>query len=116
MNPMMMAEKLMFPTHTCLPIRWRAGCRESGTPGSAGGMAQTSWSDPAIGGAVPTHSSRVELGDLARAIKDFDAAIEMDPNEAGPHYNRGCAPRSAQVERSRCGTRPGVGRWLGKQA
>ena len=27
-----------------------------------------------------------------------------------------CAPRSAKVENSRYGARPGVGRWLGKQA
>ena len=32
----------------------RAGCRESGTPGSVGGMAQTSRSNPVTGGAVPT--------------------------------------------------------------
>ena len=28
------------------------------------------------------------------------------------YYNMSCAPRSAWVERSGCGTRPGVGRWL----
>ena len=35
-------------------VQWRAGCHESGKPGSVGRMAQSSRSNPAIGGAVPT--------------------------------------------------------------
>ena len=56
MHPTAMAEKSMFPTCGSKPIRGRAGCGESRTSGSVGGMAQTSRSSPAIGGAVPTQS------------------------------------------------------------
>ena len=35
--------------------------------------------------------SIAELGDLAGAIKDFDAAIGLDSNDANPYYNRGLA-------------------------
>ena len=41
--------------------------------------------------------SMAELGDLAGAIKDFDRAIGLAPNDANPHYNRGRAPRSARL-------------------
>ena len=60
--------------------------------------------------------ARAKLGKHRAAVADYDTAILLDPEDATAHYNRGGAPRSAQVERSRCGTRPGVGRWLGKQA
>ena len=40
----------------------------------------------------------------------------MGRRQCTEHYKIRRAPRSAWVERSRCGTRPGVGRWLGKQA
>ena len=54
MNPTATAEKPMFPIHLG-PIIWgRAGCGESRTSGSVGGMAQTSRRSLVIGGTVPT--------------------------------------------------------------
>ena len=40
----------------------------------------------------------------------------MGRRQCTEHYKIRRAPRSAWVERSGCGTRPGVGRWLGEQA
>ena len=57
-----------------------------------------------------------EMGEHRPALEDYDAALRLAPGDATAHYSRGGAPRSVQVERSRCGTRPGVGRWLGEQA
>ena len=31
------------------------------------------------------------MGDPARAIADFDAAIALDPDDAQQHINKGCA-------------------------
>ena len=40
----------------------------------------------------------------------------MGRRQCTEHYKIGGAPRSAWVERSKCGARLGVGRWLGEQA
>ena len=52
-------------------------------------MAQTSRSDPAIGGAVPTLLTYAEMGNPRRALEDLDRAIELDPQEATARYERG---------------------------
>ena len=42
--------------------------------------------------------------------------VDNGRSQCTEHYKIRRAPRSAWVERSGCGTRPGVGRWLGEQA
>ena len=56
-------------------------------------MAQTSRSDPAIGGAVPTQLTHVAMGRRHRAVKDLSRAIDLNPNLADAHYHRGMAYR-----------------------
>ena len=57
MNPTKMAEKQMFPTHGSDSSDGEPDAVKVASPVRRGGMAQTSRSSPAIGGAVPTHSS-----------------------------------------------------------
>ena len=54
MNPTRMAEKPMFPTHPSNPSDGEPDAVKVARPVRRGGMAQTSRSSPAIGGAVPT--------------------------------------------------------------
>ena len=54
MNPTTMAEKPMFPTHQSNPSDGEPDAVKVARPVRRGGMAQTSRSSPAIGGAVPT--------------------------------------------------------------
>ncbi len=53
MNPTRMAEKPMFPTHWSNPSDGEPDAVKVARPVRRGGMAQTSRSSPAIGGAVP---------------------------------------------------------------
>ena len=57
MNPTRMAEKPMFPTHRSNPSDGEPDAVKVARPVRRGGMAQTSRSSPAIGGAVPTQCS-----------------------------------------------------------
>ena len=60
MNPTKMAEKQMFPTHGSDSSDGEPDAVKVASPvrgGGGGVVAQTSRSSPAIGGAVPTHSS-----------------------------------------------------------
>ena len=73
--------------------------------------------------ALTNHSGNRGLIDLPLCLKGPARAGErngqgdgMGRRQCTEHYKIRRAPRSAWVERSRCGTRPGVGRWLGKQA
>ena len=51
-------------------------------------MAQTSRSDPAIGGAVPTLSALAELGQPRRAVEDFGRCIALDRGNVEALRNR----------------------------
>ena len=67
--------------------------------------------------ALVNHSGNESFIDIPVYLKGTDGSGDgMGRRQCTEHYKVRRAPRSAWVERSRCGTRPGVGRWLGKQA
>ena len=87
MNPTKMAEKQMFPTHGSDSFDGEPDAVKVASPGSAGGMAQTSRSSPAIGGAVPTHSVTVEdYVPPPRARRDCHFC-NPEPCRFGPNMN-----------------------------
>ena len=67
--------------------------------------------------ALTNHSGNRSFLDLPVYLKGRDGESDgMGRRQCTEHYKIRRAPRSAWVERSGCGTRPGVGRWLGEQA
>ena len=62
------------------------------------GMAQTSRSDPAIGGAVPTLLAHIELGQYRKAIEDFDQTTRLDPHHRDAEQEREIAVELAEEE------------------
>ena len=76
MNPTRMAEKPMFPTHRSNPSDGEPDAVKVARPVRRGGMAQTSRSSPAIGGAVPTQciERAKELAD--RSNEDLMSTLE----------------------------------------
>ena len=82
MNPTRMAEKPMFPTHRSNPSDGEPDAVKVARPVRGGGMAQTSRSSPAIGGAVPTqcHSikkSRYTAGQIAFALRQAEGGAPV---------------------------------------
>ena len=67
--------------------------------------------------ALVNHSGNESFIDIPVYLKGRDGSGDgMGRRQCTEHYKVRRAPRSAWVERSGCGTRPGVGRWLGEQA
>ena len=63
------------------------------------------------------HSGNASFVDLPVYLKGRDGGSDgMGRRQCTEHYKIRRAPGSAWVERSKCGTRLGVGRWLGEQA
>ena len=64
--------------------------------------------------ALINHSGNPNFVDLPVYLKGRNGHGDgMGRRQCTEHYKIRRAPRSAWVERSGCGTRPGVGRWLG---
>ena len=67
--------------------------------------------------AFINHSGNPNFVDLPVYLKGTDGQGDgMGRRQCTEHYKIRRAPGSAWVERSKCGTRLGVGRWLGEQA
>ena len=63
--------------------------------------------------ALTNHSCYESFIDIPVYLKGTDGSGDgMGRRQCTEHYKVRRAPRSAWVERSGCGTRPGVGRWL----
>ena len=66
---------------------------------------------------LTNHSGNHSFVDLPLYLKGRNGHGDgIGRRQCTEHYKIRRAPRSAWVERSGCETRPGVGRWLGKQA
>ena len=66
---------------------------------------------------LTNHSGNHSFVDLPVYLKGRDGGSDgMGRRQCTEHYKIRRAPRSAWVERSKCGARLGVGRWLGEQA
>ena len=67
--------------------------------------------------ALVNHSGNSSFIDLPLYLKGLDGHGDgIGRRQCTEHYKIRRAPRSAWVERSKCGARLGVGRWLGEQA
>ena len=67
--------------------------------------------------ALTNHSGSRSFVDLPVYLKGRDGEGDgIGRRQCTEHYKIARAPRSAWVERSKCGARLGVGRWLGEQA
>ncbi len=66
---------------------------------------------------LTNHSGNHSFVDLPLYLKGRNGHGDgIGRRQCTEHYKIRRAPRSSWVERSGCGIRPGVGRWLGKQA
>ena len=67
--------------------------------------------------ALTNHSGSRSHVDIPAYLKGRNGEGDgIGRRQCTGNYKIRRAPRSAWVERSQCGTRPGVGRWLGEQA
>ena len=104
MNPTRMAEKPMFPTHRSNPSDGEPDAVKVARPvRGGGGVAQTSRSSPAIGGAVPTQWNTVflRLADVASGLPDYDEQIllsSMDSEEDATGYSQRSAYNTVYEE------------------
>lgn len=82
-------------------------------------FADTKWEPPSIYAHLEWLATQLpfplHIVDNGRSLRE-DVKALINHSDSPNYVDIPGAPRSAQIERSRWGTRPGVCRWLGKQA